>query len=68
MKNQPTAMALKERLWLALDGVQTGRMTTETANAIATQSREIVRIIKVELEIKKQMVEPVNKATAAFVE
>ncbi len=68
MKNQPTATALKERLWLALDGVQTGRMTTETANAIATQSREIVRIIKVELEIKKQMVEPVNKATAAFVE
>lgn len=68
MSNQPTAMALKERLWLALDGVQTGRMTTETANAIATQSREIVRIIKVELEIKKQMVEPVNKATAAFVE
>jgi len=68
MKNQPTAMALKERLWLELDGVQTGRMTTETANAIATQSREIVRIIKVELEIKKQMVEPVNKATAAFVE
>jgi len=42
-------------------------MSTETANAIATQSREIVRVVKTELDIKKQMVEPVAPQTAAFV-
>ena len=66
--NQPTAKAVKERLWLAMEGVQTGAMTTDTANSIAGLARAIVQTVKVELEIKKQLVQPVSPATAAFVD
>ena len=65
--NQPTAKAVKERLWLAMEGVQNGTMSIDTANSIAGLARAIVQTVKVELEIKKQLVQPVSPETAAFV-
>jgi hypothetical protein len=65
---RPTAEAVKERLWLAMEGVQTGTMSTDTANSIAGIARAIVQTVKVELEIRKQLVQPVSPKTAAFVE
>ena len=66
--NQPTAEAVKARLWIAMEGVQSGSMSTDTANSIAGLARAIVQTVKVELEIRKQLVSPVSPNTAAFVE
>jgi hypothetical protein len=68
MTKQPTGAALKARLWATLEALQQGTMSTDTANAIATQSREIVRVVRTELELQKQQVKPVTQQTAAFVE
>ena len=68
MKNRPSAQALKERLWIAFQGVQEGKMSTDTGKTLAQQARAICSIVKLELEIQKAMVAPVSKATAAFVE
>tara|TARA_R110000824_G_C15160222_1_gene671840 strand:+ start:661 stop:903 length:243 start_codon:yes stop_codon:yes gene_type:complete len=68
MNNQPTAKAIKERLWLAMQGVQEGKMSNDTGKTLARQAMAIVSVVKVELEIRKHMVMPVSAATAAFVE
>ena len=51
-----------------MEAVHEGKMTTDTGKTLARQAMAIVSVVKVELEIRKQMVLPVSAATAAFVE
>lgn len=49
--NKLSASILKDILWNALNGVRAGSLPTDEANAIATQSREILRIVNAQLRI-----------------
>lgn len=42
---------LKRELWRALLGVKEKRITPEAANAIAATAREILRVVKLEMDI-----------------
>ncbi len=42
---------LKQELWSALLAVKSKRMRPEAAQAIASQSREIMRVVKTEMEL-----------------
>ncbi len=48
-----TAVNLKKTLWDTLQAVKTGDVDYKVANAVASQSREIARIVKLELEMAK---------------
>lgn len=50
-----TGTALKNKLWETLQGVQNKTVTTDAANSIALQSREITRIVGLELKAYKMM-------------
>lgn len=52
--NQLTAKALKDILWNTLNGVKDGSIDIAKADAIAIQSREIVRVIKSQQSIISQ--------------
>jgi hypothetical protein len=56
-KTQPqelTATNLKNVLWQTLNKVKDGEMEAGAADSIATQSREIMRTINVQLQVAKQ--------------
>ncbi len=42
---------LKQTLWETLQGVKTKKIDPAIANSIASQSREIMRIVRTEMEI-----------------
>ena len=50
-RNKLTAENLKQTLWETLQGVKTNKIPHTKANAIASQSREIMRVINAELRI-----------------
>jgi hypothetical protein len=45
--------ALKSELWDSLQALKSKKIDAETANAIASQSREIMRIVKIEIDISR---------------
>jgi hypothetical protein len=49
-----TASSLKEILWETLNDVKTEQMLPNRADAIAAQSREILRTIKTQLQVAGQ--------------
>lgn len=49
-----TASSLKEVLWETLNDVKTEQMLPNRADAIAAQSREILRTIKTQLQVAGQ--------------
>ena len=57
MKQQKklTAENLKSELWKTLLGVRNRKVEPIVANAIATQSREILRVVKMEYLIAEKM-------------
>lgn len=46
-----TAENLKETLWHTLQSVKSGAMDAKEANAIAAQSREIIRVKRLEINL-----------------
>lgn len=50
-----TGTNLKNKLWDTLQGIQDKRVTTDAANSIALQSREITRIVSLEFRAYKMM-------------
>ncbi len=53
MKNL-TATTLKTALWETLNDLKNGKVEVNQANAIATQSREILRAVNTQLKISSQ--------------
>lgn len=51
MSKKLTAEALKDTLWETLQAVKQKKMTPTEANAVAAQSREIMRVVRTELEV-----------------
>lgn len=51
MEKQLTAVNLKNVLWETLNSVKSGKIQYADADAIASQSREILRTIKTQLQI-----------------
>lgn len=59
-----TATNLKAALWSTLQDVKVGTITPAIANSVATQSREIVRIINTEIRIETN--KSISKKTRKF--
>lgn len=55
MKTKTTlsSTSLKEELWKTLKDVKAKRVTPSVANSVASQAREILKIVKTEIEIAK---------------
>ncbi len=49
-----TASKLKDALWGTLKGIQSGKTQPAEGDSIAAQAREILRTIKVQLQISSQ--------------
>lgn len=49
-----TAKNLKNQLWDTLKDVQSGSMCPNQAKAVATAGREILRTVKIQIDICKQ--------------
>ena len=56
-----TAANLKEVLWTTLQNLQDGDVSRQDAGAIATQSRELIRVIKTQQSILAQAKKDVTK-------
>lgn len=54
MSNQLNAQQLKEALWDSLKAVQTGQMQPAQADSVAGLGREILRTVKVQLQVANQ--------------
>ena len=52
-KNDLSGEALKNMLWDTMNNLKGGNIQAKDANAIASQSREICRVAKLELEVLK---------------
>jgi len=60
-KNALTADSLKESLWETLQAVREKRMEPVQANAVATSAREIMRIVRTEIDLARMTgTKPVN--------
>lgn len=51
-KKELTAENLKQSLWETLQGVQEKKVEAKQANAIAGQSREIMRVVRAEIQLQ----------------
>ena len=63
-----TASNLKEALWVTLNQVKGKRMLPGHADAVASQAREILRTVKVQLMISGQTNRPVPIEVIEFSE
>lgn len=63
-----TASSLKDVLWETLNDVKTEQMMPNRADAIAAQSREILRTIKTQLQIAGQSKRQVTPELIEFAE
>jgi hypothetical protein len=63
-----TASNLKEALWITLNQVKAKRMLPGHADAVASQAREIIRTVKVQLQISGQTNRPVPVEVIEFAE
>lgn len=61
MENKVKAKELKEVLWATLKKLESNTIDVATADAIAQQSREIVRVIKSQQSILTQAKENVTE-------
>ena len=52
--NELTATNLKNALWETLNGIKDGTVQAASGDAIASQAREILRTVKVQLQISNQ--------------
>lgn len=63
-----TASNLKEALWVTLNKVKAKQMLPGHADAVASQAREILRTVKVQLQISGQTARPVPIEVIEFSE
>jgi hypothetical protein len=63
-----SASNLKEALWVTLNQVKAKRMLPGHADAVAAQAREILRTVKVQLQISGQTNRPVPIEVVEFSE
>lgn len=49
-----TAVSLKNALWETLQDIRSDRVQANTGDAIASQAREIIRTVKVQLQVAAQ--------------
>jgi len=63
-----SASNLKDSLWQTLQAVKTKRMLPGHADAIASQAREILRTVKVQLAVSGQTNRPVPTEVIEFSE
>ena len=63
-----SASNLKEALWVTLNQVKAKRMLPGHADAVASQAREILRTVKVQLQISGQTNRPVPFEVIEFSE
>ncbi len=67
-KNDLTATNLKTALWETLNAVKSGAMQPGNADAIASQAREILRTVKVQLQVTQQAKRQVPAEVIEFAE
>ena len=63
-----TADALKNALWETLSEIKSGTVQPNVGDAIASQAREIIRTVKVQLQISQQTKRPVPAQVIQFSE
>ena len=66
--NNLTASNLKEALWSTLNQVRSKKMLPGHADAIASQAREILRTVKVQLQVSGQSNRPIPVEVIDFSE
>ena len=59
---------LKDALWETLNDIKDGKITPASGDSIATQAREILRTVKVQLQIASQTKRQVPAEVIAFSE
>lgn len=62
------ASNLKSALWETLNQVKEGTMQAGNADAVASQAREILRTVKVQLQVTQQSKRSVPSDVIAFAE
>lgn len=67
-KAELTASNLKDALWDTLQKVKTKKMQPGQADAVASQAREILRTVKVQLMVVGQSNRPVPMEVVRFAE
>jgi hypothetical protein len=60
------AVELKKSLWSTLQHVRAGTITPQSADAVASQAREILRTVRMQLAIFQQAAETVSKELIDF--
>lgn len=68
MNNVLSATSLKDSLWETLNKVKTRKLLPGHADAIASQAREILRTVKIQLAISGQTNRPVPYEVVEFSE
>lgn len=68
MSSDLTATNLKDALWETLNGIKDNTMQPNQGDAIASQAREILRTVKVQLLIAGQTKRPVPSDVILFSE
>lgn len=63
-----TASNLKETLWQTLNDIRSGSIQPGAGDAIASQAREILRTVKVQLQVTGQAKRPVPAEVITFAE
>lgn len=63
-----TAVNLKDALWQTLQAIKDNTMQPNQGDAIAAQAREILRTVKVQLQIAGQTKRPVAAEVITFAE
>lgn len=61
-----TADNLKAELWQTLQDLRAGNIQPRQGDAIASQAREIIRIVKVQLQVSQQSKSPVQANLIEF--
>lgn len=66
--NELSATNLKNALWDTLNDIRSNKMQPNCGDAIASQAREILRTVKVQLQIAAQSKRPVTSSVIEFAE
>lgn len=68
MSNQLNAQQLKEALWDSLKAVKSGQMQPAQGDSVAGLGREILRTVKVQLQVSNQSKRSVPQDVIDFAE
>lgn len=66
--NNLSAVNLKSALWNTLNEIKSGEMQPGQGDAVASQAREILRTVKVQLQISSQSNRPIPAEVITFSE